>query len=102
MTTDLIPPAQERRNFLFGVLNGAIFKVTMLLIDSNTVLSWFLIQLGASNTLIGLVAPIRMGSSFLLQIFVSGLLQRRPYKLPFYRAMAVVGSSPLNRGQEHH
>jgi MFS family permease len=95
MTTDTIRPAQERRNFLLGILNGAIFKVTMLLIDSNTVLSWFLIQLGASNTLIGLVAPIRMGSSFLLQIFVSGHLQRRPYKLSFYRAMALVRGATL-------
>ena len=85
----------KRRNFLLGVLNGAIFKVTMLLIDPQTVLAWFLIQLGVSNFYIGLISPIRMGSSFLLQIFVSGYLQRQPHKLPFYRAMAVIRSAAL-------
>ena len=85
----------DRRNFFFGVLNGAIFKVIMLLIDSQTVVAWFLMQLGASNVLIGLVAPIRMGSSFLLQIFVSGYLQQRPYKQPFYRSMAIVRAVTL-------
>ena len=43
----------ERRNFFLGVLNGAIFKVTMLSIDPQTVLAWFLIQLGVSNFYIG-------------------------------------------------
>ena len=85
----------ERRNFLLGVLNGAIFKITMLLIDSQTVLVWFLIQLGVSNFYIGLITPIRMGSSFLLQIFVSGYLQQQTHKLPFYRAMAVLRSAAL-------
>lgn len=88
-------PGTERRNFVLGVLNGAIFKVTMLLIDSQTVVTWFLMQLGASNLLIGLVSPIRMGSSFLLQLFASGYLQKRPYKKPFYRAMAVVRAGTL-------
>jgi MFS family permease len=67
----------------------------MLLIDSQTVLAWFLMQLGVSNLLIGLVGPIRMGSSFLLQILVSGRLQRRPYKKPFYRAMAILRAATL-------
>ena len=88
-------PDDRRRNFVLGILNGAIFKVTMLLIDSQTVLAWFLMQLGASNLLIGLVGPIRMGSSFLLQIFVSGHLQQRPYKKPFYRAMAILRAGTL-------
>ena len=67
----------------------------MLLIDSQTVMAWFLIQLGVPNFYIGLVSPIRMGSSFLLQILVSGYLQQRPYKLPFYRTMAILRSATL-------
>ena len=70
--------ATERRNFILGVLNGTIFKITMLLIDPQTVLAWFLMQLEVSNFYIGLISPIRMGSSFLLQIFVSGYLQKQP------------------------
>jgi MFS family permease len=36
-----------------------------------------------------------MGSSFLLQIIISGYLQQKPYKLPFYRTMAVLRSGAL-------
>ena len=50
----------------------------------------FLAQLGASNILIGLVQPIRMGSSFLLQILVSGYLQRKPLKMPFCLTIAAL------------
>jgi MFS family permease len=85
----------QRRNFALGVLNGAVFKVTLLLIDTQTVLAWFLVQLGVPNLYIGLIAPIRMGSSFLLQILVSGYLQRRSHKLPFYRIMVVLRSATL-------
>ena len=95
MTADASAQPVQRRNFLFGVLNGTIFKVTMLLIDSQTVAAWFLTQLGVPNFFVGLVPSIRMGSSFLLQIFVSGVLQRRQYKLPFYRTMVVVRSFAL-------
>jgi MFS family permease len=90
MTTETLSRRDQRRNYILGVLNGTIFKGTMLLIDSQMVLAWFLMQLGVSNFLIGLILPIRMGSSFVLQITASGHLQQKPYKLPFYRAMAVV------------
>ena len=95
MTVDASDPSVQRRNFVLGVLNGAIFKVTMLLMDTQTVAAWFLTQLGVSNFFVGLVPSIRMGSSFLLQILVSGYLQRRPYKLPFYRIMVIVRSVTL-------
>ena len=95
MISDTSSFTDQRRNFFLGVLNGAIFKVTMLLIDSQTVLAWFLIQLGVPNLYIGLISPIRMGSSFLLQILVSGYLQRRSHKLPFYRIMVILRSATL-------
>jgi len=81
-----------RRNFRLGVINGALVTVAMAFQDPSTVLSWFLAQLGTSNVLIGLVQPIRMGSSFLLQILVSGHLQRKPYKMPFYLIVASLRS----------
>jgi MFS family permease len=62
----------------------------MSFIDSSMVLSWFLAQLGTSNILIGLVQPIRIGSSFVLQILVSGYLQRKSHKMPFYLTGAVL------------
>jgi len=78
-----------RRNFRLGVINGALVTVAMAFQDPSMVLSWFLAQLGTSNILIGLVQPIRWGSSFMLQILVSGYLQRKPYKMPFYLTVAV-------------
>ncbi len=74
----------NRRNFRLGVLNGAFFRLADIFIDLQMVLTWFLVQLDVSNVLIGLISPLRMGSSFILQLFVSGYLERKPYKLPFY------------------
>ncbi len=88
--TKTLTAHQQRRNFTLGVLNGAFVQPANALIDPNIVLSWFLAQLGVSNILIGLVTPIRMGSSFLLQLLVSGYLQRKAYKLPFYQRIAVL------------
>jgi MFS family permease len=79
----------RRRNFVLGVINGTMFRIGDIFIDTQTVLTWFLAQLGASNLLIGLVSPIRSGGSFLLQMLVSGYIERRPYKLPLYRDIAI-------------
>lgn len=85
----------RRRNFFFGVVNGAVFRMADVFIDTQMVFTWFLMQLGVSNVLIGLVTPIRFGASFLLQILFSGYLQRKPYKLPFYQAVSVFRCSVL-------
>ncbi len=85
----------RRRNFRLGVINGAIFRIGDVFIDTEMVLTWFLAQLGASNVLIGLVSPIRFGGSFLLQMLVSGYMERRPYKLPFYRVISIFRCSVL-------
>ncbi len=79
----------QRRNFKLGVLNGAVFRIADVFIDPEMVFTWFLMQLGISNFLIGLVTPIRFGASFLLQLLVAGHLERKPYKLPFYRTVSI-------------
>lgn len=89
------PRSEQRRNFTLGVINGSLFSMAEVFIDSDMVLSWFLVQLGVSNFVIGLVTPIRNGGWFLPQIFVSGYLQRQPRKMPFYRTMAVFRLSVL-------
>ena len=85
----------QRRNFRLGVINGALFRIGDVFVDTDMVLTWFLAQLGSSNLLIGLVSPIRFGGSFLLQMLASGYMQRQPYKLPFYRAISVFRSAAL-------
>ena len=79
----------NRRNFTLGVINGALFRIGDIFIDTEMVLTWFLSQLGASNLLIGTVWPLRFGASFLLQMSVSGYVERRPYKRPLYRAISI-------------
>lgn len=85
----------QRRNFRLGVINGAIFRIGDVFIDTEMVLTWFLAQLGVSNLLIGLVSPIRFGGSFLLQLLASSYMERQPYKQPFYRAISVFRSTIL-------
>jgi MFS family permease len=58
----------------------------------DTVLTWFVQQLGGSNFLIGLVGPLRDAGWFLPQLFVSHRLQREPLKIPLYRRAAAVRS----------
>ena len=77
-----------RRNFSLGVLNGTFFNLFSALLDPSLVLSWFVSQLTTSNFLIGLIIPIQHGGWFLPQLMVSGYLQRRQRKLPFYARMA--------------
>jgi hypothetical protein len=64
----------------------------MVFTDPEMVLTWFLAQLGASNCMIGLIAPVRIGGWFFPQFFVAEYLQRQPRKLPLYRTIAIVRS----------
>jgi MFS family permease len=77
-----------RRNFSLGIVNGAFFNLSASLLDPSLVLTWLASQLTSSNFLIGLVVPINQGGWFLPQLLVSGYLQGRKRKLPFYVAVA--------------
>ncbi len=77
-----------KRNFIFGVLNGAFSNFYSALLDPSLVLSWFVSQLTTSNFLIGLITPIQGGGWFLPQLVISSYLQRRQRKLPFYARVA--------------
>jgi hypothetical protein len=96
-----LTPSAYRRNFKLGVINGALVTVANAFVDPTMVLSWFLAQLQVANVLIGAVQPIRMGSSFILQIAASGYLQKQPRKLPaylvlsFFRCVLLVGMAAL-------
>ncbi len=86
---------QQARNFRLGVINGAALNMSDVWIDTDMALTWFLSQLGVPNWMIGLLGPIRNGSWFLPQLFVSGYMQRQPLKLPFYRLLTVGRSAAL-------
>src|SRR5512141_2630796 len=71
-----------RRNFFLGVFNGAMFNFAETLMSVDTVLTWFVQQLGGSYFLIGLVGPMRDAGWFLPQLFISHRLQRERLEMP--------------------
>lgn len=79
-----------KRNFILGVANGALFNFAETLMSIDTVLPWFVQQLGGSNFLIGLVGPMRDAGWYLPQLFASRWLERASHKLPLYRRMALI------------
>jgi len=79
-----------KRNFTLGVLNGGAFVFAEALMSIDTVLTWFVQQLGGSNFLIGLVGPMRDAGWFLPQLFISQRSQRQPLQGPLYRRAAAV------------
>ncbi len=79
-----------RRNFMVGVVNGALFIFAETILDPNLVLVWFLSRLGAPNFLVAMVSPMRDGLWFLPQLFVSRWMRHRVYYLGLYRQMALV------------
>ncbi len=87
---ETLSPREQRRNYLLGVANGALYSMGEVFIDPEMVLTWFLTQLNAANFWIGMIAPVRYGSWFLPQLFVSGYMQRQPRKQFFYHWMSVV------------
>jgi MFS family permease len=89
VTVDSNPSAADR-NFKLGVLNGLLFSVAETLMDPTLVLVAFVTHLSGSALLLGLVVPLRDGSWFLPQLWVSSYLQSWPRKLKLYRYMAAL------------
>jgi hypothetical protein len=83
-------PRIVRRNFRLGVLNGLLVGLGEALMDPTLVLVAFVNHLSGSPLLVGLVLPLRDGSWFLPQLWVSSRLQSQPRKLPLYARMSVV------------
>jgi hypothetical protein len=79
-----------RRNFVLGVINGALFTFAETLTDPSLVIAWFLANLSASNFLIGLIVPLRDAGWYLPQLFTSRKLSSQAYKMPLYSDMAIV------------
>ncbi|MEK7442733.1 MAG: MFS transporter [Chloroflexota bacterium] len=85
---------QSRRNFWLGVLNGTFYITGETLMEPTLVLASFVSRLTDSPLWIGMIVPLRDGSWFLPQLWVSSFLQSEPRKLPYYRNMALVRALP--------
>lgn len=94
MSTTEESPQTARRNFWLGVLNGTFYITGETIMDPTLVLATFVSRLTDSPLWIGLIVPLRDGSWFLPQLWVSGFSQSYERKLPFYRKMSLVRAVP--------
>jgi hypothetical protein len=79
-----------RRNFILGVLNGALFQLSNAFISPFLVLPLFVRYLTGSHILVGLVPSIQDAGWFLPQLVASRYIQHRPQKKVYYSATAIV------------
>lgn len=71
-----------RRNFGFGVANGAMLMLGDTLIHPSLVLALFVSQISSSNLLVGLVPAISTGIWFLPQLVAAAIVHGRERQLP--------------------
>lgn len=84
-----------RRNYLLGLLNGALFMCGTTFIGPSTVLPAFILHFTQSRFVVGLAGSLhRMGWS-LPQLLISNYVERLRYKMPFYRASNAIRMSLL-------
>lgn len=86
--------SEQRKVFWLGVVNGALFSVGAAFIEPSTVLSLFTLKITGSNICVGLISAIAVGGWLWPQIFMSEILQNKPYKKPFYKIAIVIRLVP--------
>ncbi|ACO47981.1 hypothetical protein [Deinococcus deserti] len=83
----------RNRNYRLGVINGWFGSIGDTCLNSGIVLAPLASQLGASNTLVGLIPALMSCGYSLPQLFVAGKVRERPLKLPIYKSSAWLRSS---------
>ena len=81
-----------RRNYWFALLNGVAVQLGMNITAPGMVLTVFLRQLGASNTLVGALPSLRFAGWYLPQLLVAGWVESLPRKVPAALAMEAIRS----------
>ena len=72
----------DRRNYFFGVLNGAFTQLGMNLTQPGLVLSVLIRELGGSNALVGSLSAIRFAGWYLPQFLAASWIQPLRRKVP--------------------
>ena len=67
-------------NFFWGLMDGSVFGIYLVLVDVNLVIPWMLSQLTDSRTIVGLAPTISLVGSALPQLFAARLVQTDPYR----------------------
>lgn len=83
------------RNFVLGVLNGALVQITARLLDPNTVIPLLVIFLTGREELVGVLIGLRLFGVALPQVFMPGIAARMPRKRQLYVISAVSRSVML-------
>jgi len=79
-----------KRNYVLGVVNGALTRAGLAFVHPHLVLSAFVYSQTKSNLLVGLLAACACAGKMMPQLYVSSLIEHRSRKKPFYIASAVV------------
>ena len=82
--------AEERRNYLMIVLNGAFFMLGFTFFSPSVVLPAFVHELTGSGVMIGLIVSLRRASSVWLQLLMPNLVEHRERKQPFYMLSVLI------------
>ncbi|MFQ5809083.1 MAG: hypothetical protein ACE5JM_05645, partial [Armatimonadota bacterium] len=93
-TTPLI-----KRNFVLGVINGAIYQVGLACMDPGTVVAAFVVHLLADDPhlmyWIALLYGIRVAGWLWPPPLMAGMLERTPRKLGYYRFSGIARVAAL-------
>jgi hypothetical protein len=77
-----------KKNFLLGVINGVLFVTFDTFFEPTLVMVSFLSHYTQSNALLGLLVPLRDVFWTLPQLWVSGNIQNKPFKIQFYKMVS--------------
>jgi MFS family permease len=92
---DMIPEKQARRPFVLGVLNGALFRLSAVFVDPNTVLALLIATITGSNALVGGVAAVAYLGPVLPKVFVAGRIPGIKNKMRYYHMSFAVRAPTL-------
>ncbi|MBC8235168.1 MFS transporter [bacterium] len=76
--------SEARRNFALGLIQGAFIRLSHTFVEGSTILSAFVLRLTNSSVMVGLVGSMMSAGWMLPQLFISNLIEHKPYKKPFY------------------
>jgi len=84
-----------KRNYVLGVVNGALFHLTLALLNPTVVLSVFILHLSGSSKAVGLVTSLMTIGWLWPQIFFSNIMDAAPRKKGAYIFSAVTRIAAL-------
>jgi hypothetical protein len=92
-----VPTEPSRRNYVLGILNGALGTVAYDFVHPDLILAGLVFALSRpafgdrwAYFLVAVLSIINKGGSLLPQLYVSSHLEHRPRKRPFYAFLTVV------------